>query len=175
MVSSSTPRSVSGKVAWPDGSPQVLGAYSVQAFDAAAASTAPQPLGKPVALAADGRYRIPYRWTSTAGRNGPTLLVQVVDPSGQVLGEARRTTTAVQATLNITLKPPAAPPTFTVRGTVRLSTGEPSRAPRCTSWTGIGAATISSYPPAPLPMAPTRAASALSSSAPPEPKCKAPI
>ncbi|MFM7548491.1 MAG: hypothetical protein ACKO8I_06375, partial [Cyanobacteriota bacterium] len=125
MVSSSTPRSVSGKVAWPDGSPQVLGAYSVQAFDAAAASTAPQPLGKPVALAADGRYRIPYRWTSTAGRNGPTLLVQVVDPSGQVLGEARRTTTAVQATLNITLKPPAAPPTFTVRGTVRLSTGEP--------------------------------------------------
>ena len=125
MVSSSAPRSVSGKVAWPDGSPQGIGGYSVQAFDAPAASSAPQPLGKPVPLAADGRYRIPYRWTSTAGRNGPNLLVQVVDPSGQVVGEARRTTTAVQATLNITIKPTAPPTAYSVRGTVRLSTGAP--------------------------------------------------
>ena len=125
MVSSSAPRSVSGKVAWPDGSPHDIGTYSVQAFDIPAASSAPQPLGKPVALAADGRYRIPYRWTSTAGRNGPNLLVQVVDPSGQVVGEARRTTTALQATLNVTLKPPGPPLSYSVRGTVRLSTGAP--------------------------------------------------
>jgi hypothetical protein len=125
MVSSPSPRSVSGKVSWSEGSPQDITAYSVRAFDAPAASTAPQPLGQPVALAADGRYRIPYSWLSTANRKGPNLLVQVVDSRGQVVGEARRTTTAVQATLNITLKPQTTPTTYTVRGTVRLSTGAP--------------------------------------------------
>jgi len=125
MVSSPSPRSVSGKVSWSEGSPQDIGGYRVCAFDAPAASTAPQPLGQPVALAADGRYRIPYSWPSTANRKGPNLLVQVVDPRGQVVGEASRSTTAVQATLHITLKPQTAPTTYTVRGTVRLSTGEP--------------------------------------------------
>jgi hypothetical protein len=124
MVSSPSPRSVSGKVSWSEGSPQDIGGYWVCAFDAPA-STAPQPLGQPVALAADGRYRIPYSWPSTAKRKGPNLLVQVVDSRGQVVGEARRATTAVQATLNITLKPQTTPTTYTVRGTVRLSTGAP--------------------------------------------------
>lgn len=125
MVSSPSPRSVSGKVSWPDGSPQDIGAYSVRAFDAPAASTAPQPLGQPVPLAPDGRYRIAYGWAPTAGRKGPNLLVQVLDPRGQVVGEARRATTAIQASLNITLKPQTTPTTYTVRGRVRLSTGEP--------------------------------------------------
>ena len=60
MVSSPSPRSVSGKVSWSDGSPQDSTAYSVRAFDAPA-STAPQPLGQPVRLAADCRYRIPLQ------------------------------------------------------------------------------------------------------------------
>jgi hypothetical protein len=125
MVSSPSPRSVSGKVSWSGGSPQDIGAYRVCAFDAPAASTAPQPLGQPVRLAADGRYRIPYSWPSTGGRKGPNLLVQVVDSRGQVVGEARRATTATRATLDIALKAPAAPTTYTVRGMVRLSTGAP--------------------------------------------------
>jgi len=124
MVSSPSPRSVSGKVSWPDGSLQDIGGYSVRAFDAPA-RTAPQSLGQPVALAADGRYRIPYSWPSTANRKGPNLLVQVVDPRGQVVGEASRSTTATRATLDIALKAPAAPTTYTVRGMVRLSTGAP--------------------------------------------------
>lgn len=66
----------------------------------------------------------PTHLTPTAGRNGPALLVQMVDPGGQAVGEARRNSIALQATLNIALKAPAAPATFIVRGTVRLSTSE---------------------------------------------------
>lgn len=108
---------VSGQISLSDGRPWQEGGHLVQADDVVSATNS-LPLGTPTAPSRDGRYTIPYTWSSTEGRNGPNLRVRLLNPEGTVIAEAVKPFADRQELLDLQVTIPAPPPSYTLTGTV---------------------------------------------------------
>lgn len=123
MVSPQPPRTVSGRVSDLDGNAFGDSRYTLQAFDRIDTNNI-VPLSNAVALQRDGTYQITYTWTSTGGRNGPNLLVQLLDPAGNVAAQALKPFADRQEVLDLEAdlaepEPEPQPQPFTLSGVVR--------------------------------------------------------
>ena len=118
---------VSGQISWSDGRPWQEGGHLVQADDVVSATNS-LPLGTPTAPSRNGRYSIPYTWTSTEGGNGPNLRVRLLNTEGTVIAEAMKPFADRQEVLDLQVKIPAPPPSYTLTGTViDAASGNPVR------------------------------------------------
>lgn len=103
-----------------DNAPFSDSTYTLRAYDSIPGANL-VPLGKPTKLTANGTYRINYAWESTGGRNGPNLLVVLLDPDGQTIAQATKPFAERQEILNLTVELPA-PRTYTITGIVKDQT-----------------------------------------------------
>jgi hypothetical protein len=110
-------RQVTGQISWSDGRPWQEGGHLVQADDVVSATNS-LPLAPPSAPSRDGRYTIPYTWTSTDRRNGPNLRLRLLNPEGAVVAEAKKPSANRQEVLDLQVNIPAPPQSYTLRGTV---------------------------------------------------------
>lgn len=114
---------VNGQVRWSDNMPFIENGYTVRAFDEITPNNL-TPLGNPVSISllSKGNYRITYPWQSD-GRNGPELVVRLLNPQGEVITEARRPVAMVEETINLVVEKSEFQ-TFTLTGIVKnLTTG----------------------------------------------------
>lgn len=92
---------VSGQVRKQDGTPLTESGFTVHVFDSVSPNNL-VPLGS-VALSPQASYHLSYAWKSD-GRNGPNLIVRLVNPQGEIVEEVRYSLAPAQAVLNITVK-----------------------------------------------------------------------
>ena len=109
---------VSGHVCQEDGTPLSPDGFTVCAFDSLSANTLVR-CGGIAPLQDEGFYRIDYAWRSN-GRNGPDLLVRLLDREGITIAEARKSSAAIQEFLDIT-----AEGLCILKGTIRHTEGIP--------------------------------------------------
>jgi hypothetical protein len=92
---------VSGEVRNRDGTPFIESGFTIHVFDSLSPKNLVQ-LGS-VALNSQPSYHLSYSWKSD-GRNGPNLVVRLVNPKGETVEEVRHSLAPAQAVLNITVK-----------------------------------------------------------------------
>ncbi len=109
---------VTGSVRRSDNMPFIENGYTVHAFDEIAPDNL-IPLGNPVSISplSKGNYRITYPWQSD-GRNGPELIVRLLNPPGEIITEARKSVAWVEETINLVVEKNE-PKTFTLTGIVK--------------------------------------------------------
>jgi hypothetical protein len=133
---------VSGQISWSDGRPWQEGGHLVQADDVVSATNS-LPLGTPTAPSRNGRYTIPYTWTSTEGRNGPNLRVRLLNPEGTVIAETMKPFAGREELLNLQVTIPAPPASYTLTGSViDAASGNPVRDAQVVALFGSGGQTL---------------------------------
>lgn len=113
---------VNGQVRRSDNTLLTENGYAVHAFDETTSGNF-IPLGNPVSISllSKWNYRITYPWQSD-GRNGPTLVVRLLNPQGEIITEARKSVAMVEETINLVVEKNE-PKTFTLTGIVKDQTG----------------------------------------------------
>jgi hypothetical protein len=109
---------VAGHVLQEDGTPLSAMGFTVCAFDFLSPNTLVR-CGGIAPLQDEGFYRIDYAWRSN-GRDGPDLLVRLMDREGGTIAEARKSPAAIQEFLDIT-----AEGLCVVKGVIRHTEGIP--------------------------------------------------
>lgn len=114
----SVTHTVSGSVRRSDNTPFVGDGFTVRAFDEITPNNL-IPLGNPVSISllSKWNYRIAYPWQSD-GRNGPTLVIRLLNPQGEIIAEARKPFAWVEETINLIVEKNE-PKTFTLIGIVK--------------------------------------------------------
>ncbi|CAE6506463.1 conserved hypothetical protein [Nitrosomonas nitrosa] len=94
---------VSGQIRWSDNTPFTDSGYVVHVFDE-------KPPGKLALLASvkpipsDGSYQITYTWQPEGGRNGPNLVVQLLDPQNKKVAESHQRFAGMEEILDLIVK-----------------------------------------------------------------------
>jgi len=94
---------VTGQVRWSDNTPFTESGYVVHVFDE-------NPPGKLALLASvkpipsDGSYQITYTWQPEGGRNGPNLVVQLLDPQNKKVAESHQRFAGMEEILDLIVK-----------------------------------------------------------------------